>query len=1174
MLVGLAGAHRARISVKPATSISFAVVAVLNLAFLTPVVGSPPEQAALEIVRQTGHTDAIAAFALSPNGEQVLTGSLDGTLRLWDAASGGLLRAFHEAHTPVGDGSSGVRSVAFSPDGHWLASVAEHEIRVWDAASGDLIWTADGDWENWLWGGQVAFSPDGKLVLSTGVNENAVQLWDAATGQQLRVFKADASDTEVVTAAFSPDGRHVLTGNAAANTRNSQVKTDDRLKLWSVATGQLLRTFEGHNGGVNAVAFSPDGRYFLSGGGSAHQPDGTLRLWDFASGRLVSALTGHTGGIEAVAFSPDGRLALAADASLLRLWDVERGQLLKFFEGYSNGGSRSSLKQVAFSPDGRWVFAELGKDATQLGVWDVESGQLVGTIEGGTLPVSSIAVSPDGNRLFALSSGGQQVYSEGKKDSTLQVWDLAGHKLLRTIDVSDFKEGTLALSRDGTRMLVSGWGDKSHDTVRILESASGNLLRTFPGIGALSPDGRIVMSSGWGRSEQSIARTDTPLRMWDANSGKLVRMIGKGRVADSSGRIVFSPNGKRVISTGTDPRDFFDHLLHLWDATTGKLLRTVQVYRKGEPHEYSWVSATAFSPDSLYVLSGGNDHLRLWNAANGKLVHAFDRHSPASGINSVAFSPDGSKILSGGSALELWDTRSGKLVRSFKGHNYGITSVAFTPDGRAAISSSYDGTINFWSVESGALLVTFAMAKDGSWIALTPEGFFSGFKRKAEVLNVVRGLSVTTIDQVHQSLYNPDLIREKLAGDPLGEVRRASLVLDLEKVVASGPAPTVVIEPHQGGGTSGTDLVTLKARIADQGKGIGRIEWRINGVTAAVASKPSVGGPEYVNTQEVALDPGDNVIEVVAYNAENLLASLPARTSIAYTGPADAVKPTLHILAIGINRYVDQGARDAETGHVAQFEPLDLAVKDAKAITESLKKAVGNRYETVNVKLALDEEATRENLDAIVAGMAVDVHRRDTFVLFAAGHGYSSDGKFYLIPQDYSGGPEKAALEARAIGQERLQDWLANRIKAKRAVILLDTCESGALIAGHLRARAETAASEAGVGRLHEATGRSVLAAAALGQFAQEGLIASSGAQHGLFTYALLEALRDGDSNANGAIELSELVAHVQTRVPQLAADKGGTGRTIASSSVTDPGQQSARFGSRGEDFILVDRLR
>jgi hypothetical protein len=90
----------------------------------------------------------------------------------------------------------------------------------------------------------------------------------------------------------------------------------------------------------------------------------------------------------------------------------------------------------------------------------------------------------------------------------------------------------------------------------------------------------------------------------------------------------------------------------------------------------------------------------------------------------------------------------------------------------------------------------------------------------------------------------------------------------------------------------------------------------------------------------------------------------------------------------------------------------------------------------------------------------------------------------FFHPQDYSGGGDPVALEARAIGQDRLQDWLANRIKARRAVVLLDTCESGALVAGHLRSRSAGAASEASVGRLHEATGRPVLAAAALGQFA------------------------------------------------------------------------------------------
>ena len=194
--------------------------------------------------------------------------------------------------------------------------------------------------------------------------------------------------------------------------------------------------------------------------------------------------------------------------------------------------------------------------------------------------------------------------------------------------------------------------------------------------------------------------------------------------------------------------------------------------------------------------------------------------------------------------------------------------------------------------------------------------------------------------------------------------------------------------------------------------------------------------------------------------------------------------------------------------------------------------------------------------------MAKEISPRDTFILFAAAHGTSENGRFYLIPQDYQGGP--GALEQRAIGQDRLQDWLANRIKAKKALILLDTCESGALVAGHLRSRTEEAASEAGIGRLHEATGRPVLTAAATGQGAREP---KEG--HGVFTSAVLAALRNGDTNNNGTIELSELVAYVQANVPKLAAGSGQATRGIAVAA-----GQSARFGSRGEDFSIVNRLQ
>ena len=122
------------------------------------------------------------------------------------------------------------------------------------------------------------------------------------------------------------------------------------------------------------------------------------------------------------------------------------------------------------------------------------------------------------------------------------------------------------------------------------------------------------------------------------------------------------------------------------------------------------------------------------------------------------------------------------------------------------------------------------------------------------------------------------------------------------------------------------------------------------------------------------------------------------------------------------------------------FEPLGLAVKDATAFAASMKKAAAGLYDEVRVTLALDQDATRDNLRKIVDKLAAEIHPRDTFILFAAAHGTSENGRFYLIPQDYQSG-RSGPPRQRAIGQDDLQDWLANRIKARKAIILLDTCE-------------------------------------------------------------------------------------------------------------------------------------
>ena len=175
------------------------------LSLLAPSNVAAQDNPGVEPVSQVGHSDRVTSVAFSPNGRTVLSGSCDQTLKLWDAATGKLLRTF---------------------EGHSSA-----------------VWS-------------VAFSPDGRTALS-GSDDKTLKLWDAATGRLLRSFEGHSGSGGVWSVAFSRDGRTVLSSGGY----------DETFKLWDAATGKLLRTFEGHSGPVSSVAFSPDGRTALSGSG-------------------------------------------------------------------------------------------------------------------------------------------------------------------------------------------------------------------------------------------------------------------------------------------------------------------------------------------------------------------------------------------------------------------------------------------------------------------------------------------------------------------------------------------------------------------------------------------------------------------------------------------------------------------------------------------------------------------------------------------------------------------------------------------------------------------------------------------------------------------------------------------------------------------------------------------
>src|SRR5262245_23307237 len=182
--------------------------------------GVPPTSAQdpikIEIVPKIPHTGWVESVALSPDGTRVLSGSLDNTLKLWDGASGRLLRTF-------GGHSNGVKSVAFSPDGtRLLSSGWDNTLKLWDASTGQLLRTFEGHSSSVF---AASFSPDGTGLLS-GSSDKTLKLWDPATGKLVRTFKGHSQS--VVSVAYSPDRRYLLSGSS-----------DKTLKLWDATTGRL-----------------------------------------------------------------------------------------------------------------------------------------------------------------------------------------------------------------------------------------------------------------------------------------------------------------------------------------------------------------------------------------------------------------------------------------------------------------------------------------------------------------------------------------------------------------------------------------------------------------------------------------------------------------------------------------------------------------------------------------------------------------------------------------------------------------------------------------------------------------------------------------------------------------------------------------------------------------------
>jgi WD40 repeat protein len=564
----------------------------------------------------TGHTGPVTSVAFSPNGHTLATGSEDATARLWNVTD-----STHPI--PLGQlvGHTGpVASVAFSPDGHTLATSSDDKTaRLWNVT--DLTHPI----------------PLGELVGHTGA---------------------------VASVAFSPDGHTLATSSL-----------DETARLWNVTDlihpiplGQLV----GHTGTVTSVAFSPDGHTLATS-----SLDETARLWnvtDLIHPIPLGQLVGHTDAVESVAFSPDGHtLATSSDDKSARLWNVTDpthptplGQLV---------GHTNTVASVAFSLDGHTLAT--GSYDTTARLWNVTDpthptplGQLVGH----TGAVVSVAFSLDGHTL-----------ATGSYDTTARLWDIPSTVLAGHTDVVT----SVAFSPD-EHILATG----SVDTTARL----WNITDPTP-LGQLVGHNGPVYAVAFSLDGHTLATgsSDSTVRLWNVTDPphptSLGQLVGHNGTVFS---VAFSPDG-HTLATSSD-----NNTARLWNITD--LTHPIPL---GQPTGHTGtICSVAFSPDGHTLATGSWDTTaRLWNVTDpthpiplGQLT------GHTSAVTSVAFSLDGHTLAtsSSDSTVRLWNvtdpphpTPLGQLA----GHTNAVFSVAFSPDGHTLASGSTDATVRLWDLD-------------------------------------------------------------------------------------------------------------------------------------------------------------------------------------------------------------------------------------------------------------------------------------------------------------------------------------------------------------------------------------------------------------------------------------------------------------------------------------------
>jgi len=581
-----------------------------------------------------GHHFEVTSTVYAPDGSTILTASLDGTARIWDAQTGTEITRF-EGH----DGR--VTSAVYAPDGATILTAGDDgTARIWDAQTSTEVTRFKGH------GGRAmsaVYAPDGTAVL-TADDDGTAHIWDVRTGAEIARFEGHGCG--FVSAVYAPDGTAILTAGL-----------DGTARIWDVRTGTETARFEGHGAWVSSAIYAPDGATVLTAG-----HDGIARIWDVRTGFEVARFKGHRGRITNAFYAPDGTAVLTVgNDGRARIWDVHtHAEVTRFgywimsavytpdgaailtasidgsacirdvrsgVEIFRFRGHGGGFNSAVYAPDGA-TFLTAGFDR-RASIWDVHTGAEVARFEGHCSQVKSAVYAPDGATILTTAF-----------DNTARIWDVCTGTEVTRFEGHGGGFVSAIYAPDGATILTVG-DDERVCTWDIRTGAEIIRLGDSVISAVYAPDGTTILTAG----------LDRTARIWDAHTGTEITRF-KGHVGGVM-NAVYAPDGDTILTIG------FDGTPHIWDMRIWDVCTGTETTRlKGRS---GGITSVVYAPDGTTILTADLDGTaRIWDAHTGTEITCFKGH--VGGVMNAVYAPDGDTILTTGfdGAARIWDVETGR----------------------------------------------------------------------------------------------------------------------------------------------------------------------------------------------------------------------------------------------------------------------------------------------------------------------------------------------------------------------------------------------------------------------------------------------------------------------------------------------------------------------------------